>query len=131
MNPGGKGHAQSEESAPKSEKPTNERARQAFIASLKEDQMNLDQKRVKNLKRKEEAYVEIPVNDCNRCADLGSFVAEIDNDTEDKDVDKILEDDSSSNAKKEDAAGVMKCFMKAVPDPVLDLGLLLKLFGNE
>jgi hypothetical protein len=50
------------------------------------------------------------VNDCNGCADLGTFVANIDDDTEEQDLDEMPESGSAD----EEQAGVMKCYMKAI-----------------
>jgi hypothetical protein len=56
-------------------------------------------------------YVEIPVNECNGTANLGSFVATIDDDSEEQDVDEIVEGGTQEG---EETKGVMKSFMKAI-----------------
>jgi hypothetical protein len=56
-------------------------------------------------------YVEIPMNECNGTANLGSFVATIDDDSEEQDADETVEGGTQDG---EESLGVMKSFMKAV-----------------
>ena len=88
-----------------------EQNKAAFIASLNGNKdENPSEQGESNHQQQEEPYVEIPVNDCNGCADLGSFVANIDDDTEEQDLDEMPE----SSGTDEEEAGVMKCYMKAI-----------------
>jgi hypothetical protein len=52
-----------------------------------------------------------PINECNGTANLGSFVTTIDDDSEEQDVDEIVEGGTQEG---EETVGVMKSFMKAI-----------------
>lgn len=62
-------------------------------------------------------YVEIPVNECNGTADLGSFVATIDDDTEEQDAEEIPEEGGGTQEGGE-SSSVMNCFTNDQEVPV-------------